>query len=183
MEGRASDGEESSEKGEEEEEEEKEEQEYDGYKPKYDFSFDRFKDGKSDSDKYEKSWDKFGYGLKSRSDDDAEEDESYESSESNTQPQRVKFHHEKMEMITTPLKKAPKFSNEELEPVQENNSSSDSNESDEVTLRNIPVKAKVMSRISGNLNHTKPRKAVEPIKVKSQQPKSDAGKDDLKYFQ
>ena len=153
--------------------------------PKYIYSFDsdgRDNSGSGESDEFEKAWSKFGYGPKNTrrsilDEEEEDEDKSYESSETQIQPQRIKFHYEKKEQITTPI-------------VQH------------TTKATVPKK-KVARSMSGSITNQKPKalpkKAVKsdektspqsdtnqdersPESVKSQVNKSQPT-DDLKYFQ
>lgn len=141
--------------------------------PRYRYAYDDDSGSRSDenSDQFDKAWAKFGYGrgnLRSDSDEESESG-SYESSETQAMPKRIKYFHEKKQQITTPMKLTT-----------------------EATVSTKPIKqmTKVMS---GALNNSVPKvtpKVVKseqkspPTPVKSQQisPRSDAA-DDLKYFQ
>lgn len=152
--------------------------------PKYKYSFDsdgRHNSGSGESDEFERAWSKFGYGPKNTrsilDEEEEDEDKSYESSETQIQPQRIKFHYEKKEQITTPN-------------VQH------------TTKATVPKK-KLARSMSGSITNHKPKalpkKVVKsdektspqpdtnqdersPESVKSQVNKSQPT-DDLKYFQ
>lgn len=124
--------------------------------PKYRYAYDgdaRDNSGSEESDEFDRSWSKYGYGPRksnTRSDEESESDESSESQETQIAPQRIKFYHEKKEQITTPM----------LRPTTK-----------------APVQLKKLARsMSGALNNSKPKS------VKSQEEKSQPA-DDLKYFQ
>lgn len=138
--------------------------------PSYRYAFDDDGGSRSDenSDQFDKAWAKFGYGRgNSRSDSDEESDSgSYESSETQAMPKRIKYFHEKKQEIRSPSKHTT-----------------------EATLTTPKPMKKMTKVMSGALNNSKPKvvKSEEkspPTAVKSQQisPRSDAA-DDLKYFQ
>jgi hypothetical protein len=131
------------------------------YSPKHRYRYDvkgRDNSESNESDEFDKSWSKYGYGPKrgrSHSRSDEEESGSYESSETQIAPQRIKFYHEKKEQSTGPMQRPATQA-----PI---------------------VQIKKMTRsMSGALNNTKPKQA--PQSVKSQEEKSQPA-DDLKYFQ
>lgn len=107
-------------------------------------------DEESEEDQFDKAWSKFGYGKNQAS----SESDSYESSESQNQPERVKIVHMKMEVHTTPLKDSDMM-----------NSSEDEIKHDAKTLVN------------------EPKKKRKNIVVTNSKPHPNAGPDDLKYFQ
>lgn len=155
------DEEESNDDDEEEEDDEEESKEIE-HKPKYRFSYDDHIRSRSGEDnEFDRAWAKYGYGQ--NNDDD--ESGSYESSETVAVPQRIKFYHEIKEEVTTPLK-----SSTQKPPIR-----------------------KITKVVSGKINHTQyPKKVIsqEPkSEVKSQEDtkgkpqSSDAGSNEMKYFQ
>jgi hypothetical protein len=145
--------------------------------PSYKYSFDAdgsHNSGSAESDEFERSWAKYGYGPKSRKDSDDDDEEgdeaSYESSETQIKPHRIKFHYEKKEEITTPH-------------VQS-------------TTKPSAPKKKLTRAMSGSLHNHKPKASpkktdgISPVTESNLEktPKSVGSQksqpaDDLKYFQ
>lgn len=152
--------------------------------PSYRYAYDGGSSRSDENDdQFEKAWSKYGYGRGNNAHSGSGEDDSgsYESSETKALPQRIKFYHEKMEQITTPMK-----------PTTE-----------------TPVLFKQMNKVmSGSLNNSKPKNLQPPPIIKSPQPlpsdttpqpppsvkspadekeisqrSNGAASDDLKYFQ
>lgn len=144
--------------GEDDDEAESEEKEE---RPKYRYAYDEPSSRSIELDEFDKAWAKYGYG---RSNDRSGSDESssYESSETQMIPRRIKFYHEKKEEITTPMRHTTEKPN-----------------------------LKITKVVSGGalMHHSQPKKIPQkPTSVKSQDEnqksqRSDAGSDDLKYFQ
>lgn len=136
--------------------------------PQYRYEFDD--DGESSrsletDDAFEDAWGKYGYGRGNGH--GGSDSGSYESSETKQVPRRIKFYHEKMEKITTPMKQTTE----------------------------APELKKITKVVAGKLMNinSKPISSPKPTGVKSQESEKEnqrssasaagAGSDDLKYFQ
>lgn len=145
--------------------------------PSYRYQFDD-DDGSSRSlesdDAFEDAWGKYGYGRGIGH--GGSDTGSYESSETKQVPRRIKFYHEKMEQITTPMKQTT--------------------EAPELKKITKVVAGKLMN--NNNKSNSKPKSPPKPkpTGVKSQDDEKEnpesqrssgaaasAGSDDLKYFQ
>lgn len=153
--------------GDEEDGDDEEKSSDDGRTPSKSFRYDEvphhsYRSG--ESDEFDKAWAKFGYG---RSNSGSGSDESsFESSETQMAPQRIKFYHEKKEEITTRL----------------------------TTTTEKPIK-KITKVVSGKINNSQPKpkptlppkpisdRSQEDARANEKKDRPDDGPDDLKYFQ
>lgn len=128
----------------------------------------------------------FGKSRKDDNDDDDEEESSYESSETNPKPKRIKFYHEKMTKITTPMQLSPPKKIRTTTPTTTTTTTTTTPRSQQPRSQ----QPRSQNPRSQNPRSQQPKKVNIPIinaqkkaVAPEQQPRTEAGKDDLKYFQ